>query len=100
MQFHILSFEGPDLYSRAGGLATRVDGLAEALAMLGFETHLWFVGSIRTFPGTENHDPLHLHRWCQWISRTITEAASTTDERDKKSEDYCASLPSHLFEGT
>ena len=24
MQFHILSFEGPDLYSRAGGLATRL----------------------------------------------------------------------------
>ena len=29
MQFHVLSFEGPDPYSRAGGLATRVDGLVE-----------------------------------------------------------------------
>jgi len=31
-QFHLLSFEGPDLYACAGGLATRVGGLAEALA--------------------------------------------------------------------
>ena len=44
MQFHIVSFEGPDAYSRAGGLATRVEGLAETLAALGFETHLWFIG--------------------------------------------------------
>ena len=40
MQFHVLSFEGPDPYSRAGDLASRVEGLTEALAELGFETHL------------------------------------------------------------
>jgi hypothetical protein len=28
VQFHILSFEGPDAYSQAGGIATRVGGLA------------------------------------------------------------------------
>ena len=44
LQFHVLSFEGPDEYSRAGGLATRVEGLTETLAALGFETHLWFIG--------------------------------------------------------
>ena len=43
-QFHLLSFEGPDVYARAGGVATRVVGLAEALASRGFDTHLWFVG--------------------------------------------------------
>ena len=43
-QFHLLSFEGPDLYARAGGVATRVVGLAEELASRGFDTHLWFVG--------------------------------------------------------
>ena len=32
MQFHVLSFEGPDSYSRAGGIATRVEGLTQALA--------------------------------------------------------------------
>jgi len=26
--FHILSFEGPDSYARAGGIATRISGLA------------------------------------------------------------------------
>ena len=35
-QIHILSFEGPDGYSRAGGLATRVSGLAAALSEAGF----------------------------------------------------------------
>ena len=68
MQFHILSFEGPDGYSRAGGLATRVEGLAEALTRLGFETHLWFVGD-PDLPGHETRGPLHLHRWAQWVSR-------------------------------
>ncbi len=51
-QFHILTFEGPDAYARAGGLATRVDGLAQTLAGLGFETHLWFVGD-PDLPGHE-----------------------------------------------
>ena len=32
IQFHVLSFEGPDAYARAGGIATRVSGLAQALA--------------------------------------------------------------------
>ena len=32
MQVHMLSFEGPDAYAQAGGLATRVTGLAAALA--------------------------------------------------------------------
>lgn len=31
MVFHILSFEGPDAYARAGGLASRVEGLALSL---------------------------------------------------------------------
>jgi hypothetical protein len=44
MQFHVLSFEGPDAYARAGGIATRISGLTQALAALGYETHLWFVG--------------------------------------------------------
>lgn len=31
MQFHILSFERPDDYARAGGLASRVSGLGQQL---------------------------------------------------------------------
>src|SRR5438132_14358505 len=42
--FVVVSFEGPDRYAQVGGLATRVSGLAEALAAAGHETHLVFIG--------------------------------------------------------
>ena len=67
-QFHILSFEGPDGYAPAGGIASRIAGLSEALAGARFETHLWFVGD-PNLPGHENRGKLWLHRWCQWISQ-------------------------------
>jgi glycosyltransferase involved in cell wall biosynthesis len=47
MQFHVLSFEGPDSYAYAGGLASRITGLVYALAEAGYETHLWFVALVR-----------------------------------------------------
>jgi glycosyltransferase involved in cell wall biosynthesis len=95
LQFHILSFEGPDRYSRAGGLATRVEGLAETLASLGYETHVWFVGD-PDLPGTEQRGQLTLHRWCQWVSRHHPEHVYA-GELGKKAE-YNASLPPHLAE--
>ena len=67
-QFHLLSFEGPDPYSRIGGLETRVSGLCQALVSAGHETHLWFIGE-PGLPGYERRDGLHLHRFCQWISQ-------------------------------
>jgi glycosyltransferase involved in cell wall biosynthesis len=94
MQFHVLSFEGPDGYSRAGGIASRIEGLALALAELGFETHLWFVGD-PWLPGHESHDRLHLHRWCQWISRY--HPAGVYDGEEGKRNDFCASLPPYLM---
>jgi len=60
MQVHILSFEGPDAYARAGGLATRVTGLAAALAAAGCNTHLWFIGA-PALPGHETRVRLRLH---------------------------------------
>ena len=66
-QFHVLSFEGPDPYSMVGGLGTRVSGLTEALAAMGHQAHLWFVGD-PDGSGHEVRDGLVLHRWCQWIS--------------------------------
>ena len=56
MQVHILAFEGPDAYARAGGIASRVTGLAEALAAAGCETHLWFIGDPE-LPGHETRGP-------------------------------------------
>ncbi len=94
MQFHILSFEGPDAYSRAGGLASRVIGLSETLAELGFETHLWFVGDPDA-PGTERRGQLHLHRWCQWVSQHHPGGVYDGD-RGKEAE-YAASLPPYLL---
>jgi glycosyltransferase involved in cell wall biosynthesis len=94
LQFHILSFEGPDLYSRAGGIATRIVGLAEALAELGFETHLWFVGD-PSLPGHEERGPLKLHRWCDWISRHHPLGVYQGEEG--KERDYARSLPPYLM---
>ncbi len=93
MQFHLLSFEGPDAYSRAGGLATRVVGLAESLAGLGFETHLWFVGDPK-LPGHEILGNLHLHRWCQWVSSHHPDGVY--DGELGKTAEYSASLPPFL----
>jgi hypothetical protein len=43
VQFHVLSFEGPDAYARAGGIATCVSGMTQALAEADFDMHLWFI---------------------------------------------------------
>ena len=94
MQFHVLSFEGPDAYSRAGGLATRVEGLTETLAALGFETHLWFIGDPE-LPGHEVHGSLHLHRWAQWLSRH--HPGGVYDGDLSKSTEYAQTLPRHLM---
>ncbi len=94
MQFHLLSFEGPDPYSRAGGLASRVEGLSEALASLGYETHLWFVGD-PDLPGHEPRGSLHLHRWCQWVSAYHRDGVY--DGEWGKQAEYAASLPPFLL---
>jgi glycosyltransferase involved in cell wall biosynthesis len=94
LQFHVLSFEGPDPYSRAGGLATRVEGLTETLSALGFETHLWFIGDPE-LPGHEVHGSLHLHRWAQWLSRH--HPGGVYDGDLPKSTEYARTLPKHLM---
>jgi glycosyltransferase involved in cell wall biosynthesis len=94
MQFHMLSFEGPDAYARAGGIASRITGLSETLAEAGFETHLWFVGDPH-LPGHETRGALHLHRWCQWIS--LYHPAGVYDGEEGKRTDYSASLPPFLL---
>jgi glycosyltransferase involved in cell wall biosynthesis len=94
LQFHVLSFEGPDAYSRAGGLATRVEGLTETLGALGFETHLWFIGDPE-LPGHEVRGNLHLHRWAQWLSRH--HPGGVYDGDLPKSTEYARTLPTHLM---
>jgi glycosyltransferase involved in cell wall biosynthesis len=93
--FHILSFEGPDPYARAGGIASRITGLSEALAGWGFDTHLWFVGD-PDLPGHEDLGRLHVHRWCQWISHYHRGGVYAGEEG--KRSDYAASLPPYLMQ--
>jgi glycosyltransferase involved in cell wall biosynthesis len=93
MQFHVLSFEGPDPYACAGGLASRINGLIHSLAEVGFQTHLWFVGDPQLV-GHETQGQLHLHRWCQWISQF--HPSGVYDGEEGKRVDYATSLPPFL----
>ncbi len=95
--FVILSFEGPDIYSQAGGLGVRVTHLSQTLATAGFPTHLFFIGDPH-FKGEETslHGKLILHRWCQWIS--AYHPAGVYQGEHQKLEDYTASIPPYLVE--
>jgi glycosyltransferase involved in cell wall biosynthesis len=95
--FVLISFEGPDRYARIGGLATRVSGLAEALAGSGHETHLVFVGDPAA-PGEESRvdGKLIIHRWCQWLSRAYPQGVY--DGEDAKRADLTRSAPPYIVE--
>ncbi|MCP4426934.1 MAG: glycosyltransferase [Chloroflexi bacterium] len=95
--FCILSFEGADRYSQAGGLGVRVAHLAETLARRGFETHLLFVGDPAE-PGRETRldGRLTLHRWCQWIS--AHHPAGVYAGEDEKLWDFNDSVPPFVIE--
>jgi glycosyltransferase involved in cell wall biosynthesis len=88
----ILSFEGPDLYSLAGGLGVRVSNLAKELAFQGFTTHIFYVGD-SDLPGLEYQmdGRLVLHRWCQWISKY--HHLGVYDGEEGKVRDYANSVP-------
>ena len=94
MQFRVLSFEGPDAYSRVGGLATRVEGLTQTLAGLGFDTHLWFIGD-PDLAGHETSGTLHLHRWAQWVSRF--HSCGVYDGEFGKQLEFGESLPPYML---
>ena len=90
--FVVLSFEGPDLYSQAGGLGVRVKGLTRSLARRGYDTHLYFVGD-PDMPGEETLEEgkLHHHRWGQWISSQ--HRGGVYDGEEGKIRDWNLSLP-------
>lgn len=94
-EFVILSFEGPDRYSLAGGLGTRVTELARALAGQGYRTHLFFVGD-PSLAGEEvlEDGRLIYHRWCQWLSRMYP--GGVYDGEEDKLRDFGHSVPSYI----
>ena len=95
--FVLLSFEGPDVYSRAGGLGVRVKGLSRTLARMGYLTYLYFCGD-PDLPGEEAQEGgrLQLRRWCQWIS--AQHRAGVYDGEEGKIRDWNYSLPPNVIE--
>ncbi len=95
--FVVLSFEGPDVYSQAGGLGVRVKGLSRTLAQLGFQTYLYFCGD-PDLPSEESHESGRLvyRRWCQWIS--ARHRGGVYDGEEGKVRDWNASLPTSLID--
>lgn len=97
VEFILLSFEGPDPYSKAGGLGVRIANLAHFLSSLGFQTHLIFIGD-PDLPGLEeqSHGRLKLHRWCQWISQY--HPLGVYDGEEGKLADFNRSVPPFIIE--
>lgn len=95
--FLVLSFEGPDRYSMAGGLGMRVTQLANALAKKGYPTRLLFVGDPH-MPGEEYRmgGQLLLHRWCQWISQYYPNGVY--DGEEAKLYDFNDSVPPFILD--
>ncbi|MDQ2902762.1 MAG: glycosyltransferase family 4 protein [Chloroflexota bacterium] len=95
--FVLLCFEGPDVYSTAGGLGTRVSELSEALATQGYTTHLIFIGDPHK-PAIEQRvdGRLLLKRWSQWVSKYYPHGVY--DGEEQKLYDYNESVPYHIYE--
>ena len=97
VEFVLLSFEGPDLYSLVGGLAIRMTELAQSLAELGFRVRFYFIGDPNKAPSEEQFDGrLTLHRWGQWLSAHYPEGVYHGEEQ--KLSDFTSSIPEHLIE--
>ena len=95
--FVILSFEGPDPYSSAGGLGVRITNLSQTLAKLGFATHLLFIGDpAGRREETVNGGNLWLHRWCQWISQYYPNGVY--EGENQKLYDFNESIPGFVTE--
>ena len=95
--FVLLSFEGPDLYSLAGGLGVRIAQLARTLAQKGFTTHLFFIGDPRLQGEEVTEDGnLILHRWCQWISEYYPNGVYQGEYQ--KHADFSGSVPPWIIE--
>jgi glycosyltransferase involved in cell wall biosynthesis len=94
--FVLLCFEGPDVYSTAGGLGTRVTELSEALAVQGYTTHLIFIGDPYK-PSVESRidGRLILKRWSQWVSKYYPNGVY--DGEEAKLYDFNESVPYHIY---
>lgn len=93
----LVAFEGPDRYAFVGGLATRMNDLAEALIGRGHRVRHLFVGDPSLAAVEERaNGMLKLERWGQWISRHHPKDAY--DGEDGKWRDFSRTVPPHLLE--
>ena len=91
----MVSFEGPDQYSLAGGLGVRARELTRAFAAAGFATTLVFVGD----PGREAEETcagVRLIRWCQEVSAGCP--SGVYEGERAKMEALVRTLPDALIE--
>lgn len=95
LEFVVLSFEGPDLYSMVGGLGVRVTEMTSVLAEMGFVTRLFFVGD-PSFESVQSEGRLHLHRWSRWVAKQYPK--NVYEGEQAKVEDFQNSLPRFLLE--
>jgi glycosyltransferase involved in cell wall biosynthesis len=91
----MVSFEGPDQYSQAGGLGVRARELCRAFAALGFRTSLVFVGDPDK-PGVEMEQGVQLVRWCQQISDRYR--TGVYEGELAKIRDLTATLPNEIID--
>ena len=93
----LIAFEGPDRYSFVGGLATRMNDLAEALTKRSHRVRHLFIGD-PALPATElrSNGALKLERWGQWISRHHPK--DVYEGEDGKWRDFGRTVPPHLLE--
>src|SRR5579863_5009024 len=91
----MVSFEGPDQYSQAGGLGVRARELCRAFAALGYRTTLVFVGDPDK-PGVELDQGVRLVRWCQQLSRRYR--AGVYEGESAKIRDLTETLPEALID--
>lgn len=93
----LVAFEGPDRYAFVGGLATRMNDLADALVTRGYDVRHLFVGD-PTLPAVESRlgGRLVLERWSQWIS--AYHPKDVYDGEDGKWRDFSRTVPRHLVD--
>jgi len=95
IDFVMVSFEGPDQYSQAGGLGVRARELCRALAARGHETSLVFIGDPDK-PAMEMDVGVRLLRWCQDISSHFR--TGVYDGEYQKMAELNRSLPDAIVE--
>jgi glycosyltransferase involved in cell wall biosynthesis len=95
LEIVMVSFEGPDQYSQAGGLGVRARELCRAFAALNFRTTLVFVGDPDK-PGIEVDQGVQLVRWGQQISDRYRNGVYEGELA--KIRDLTATLPDKLID--